>query len=142
MKNCKDCNEPTKYVTGFYDGQDYFGKPTGGFLYCCYSNTCEMKLEMEKRAVETDEEISIIKDKVLGCGMNMQKVDEKRVKLGVTIKYLCEQANISPVVYCQYRKYSKEIKLNTYATICNILCAISEFGIDKYKQVNERLVKK
>lgn len=107
---CKTCNEPTKRVIGHWDGVN----GTHGNIYNCDSKTCPRKIEQDKKAVESKEEIELIRQKHNERNIDMQALDAARIEARITMRDLANFANIPASLYCDYRGCRKEIPQEVY----------------------------
>jgi len=71
-ENCQTCNDPTKYISGFWDG----AKGTSGQMFDCNNLNCEIK-QGRNKAINTAEEeraARIIRSKLDGSYKNDPKI--------------------------------------------------------------------
>jgi len=112
---CKNYNEPTKYVFGFWDGFDpKTGESTSGYLYNCKSQTCPIRLEEIRVAARDDKEREAIRLKHKARGIDMRALDEARKCNEFNIRDIANHVGISAPLYCDYRECRKEIPQETY----------------------------
>lgn len=107
---CNDCEEPTKYVTAFWDGDN--GR--SGCLYDCKNEGCfeyQMKRESESKAVQDR-----LKIQNLNCqkGMYAGYIAALRRDARITLYEMSKIAGCSPAEYSAYEHEHKEFDPEVY----------------------------
>lgn len=123
LKGCNECNNPTKYVFGLWDGEN----GTHGAIYECNNLDCELKQNRLKAIDYSDEN----KKKVIAENeSNMIFVDsikEKRKELEITIRKMAMNINISCSEYSNYEQCREPFPIGMACRI-NTLFEIQKEG--------------
>lgn len=107
---CDACKEPSKYVTGFYDGK----KGKHGVLYDCKNELCEVNQLM--RAAEAED----IQKRLEVQDMNSQReisagyVAAKRRDARLTMMQMSQIGGCSSAEYSAYEHERKPFDLEVY----------------------------
>ncbi|GHU51705.1 hypothetical protein AGMMS49975_06000 [Clostridia bacterium] len=80
MIKCDNCNELTKYIAAFWDGQDEFGNDTHGVTYACHNATCKIEKAREAERRELQAELIRINDENKLNGVDRQYLRHLRVQ--------------------------------------------------------------
>lgn len=104
--DCQTCTNPTKYVIGFWDGKDSHGQ-----IFNCHNLDCELKLNMLRGAVITEQEKVLVKEANEKHGVFMDLIKLKRKELGVTLMKMSKGLGISPSTYSDYEQYRHVVPL-------------------------------
>lgn len=106
--NCQTCTTPTKYPIGFWDGE----KGAHGQIFDCHNLECELKLNMLRNVVITEQEKRLVKEANEKHKIFMEQVKVKRKELGITIMKMSQGLGISPSVYSDYEQYRNVVPLD------------------------------
>lgn len=119
---CNDCKEPTKYVVGFWDGEN----DSHGCIYDCNNKSCSVKIIMDS---SKDEDIKnrIHVQEINGeNGVFIGSLKTARVGAGILAFDVANYLNISSVDYNKYENekiimpkelYDKAISFVTKVTL-------------------------
>ncbi len=102
IKQCTECLEPTKIATGFWDGKDKSGKPTGGYLYDCNNPSCQIrqeKLSAENAAIQKEK---AAQEENRKNGIDITKMKKTRAQAEMTMRDCAEVLGVSMSRYCDY----------------------------------------
>jgi len=115
--NCETCDNPTKYTTGFWDGEN----GTHGRLYDCHNLDCEIKQKRDNDINTAEEE----RAKVIAIneinGIRMDAVRLKRLKLHISIREMAKRLCVSPSMYSNYEQCRKALPVEAMDRIKVIL---------------------
>lgn len=90
---CDTCKEPSKYVTGFYDGK----KGKHGVLYDCKNELCEVNQLMRAAEAEDIQKRLEIQDMDSQRGISAGYVAAKRRDAGLTMYQMSRIGGCSPL---------------------------------------------
>ncbi len=121
---CNKCNEPTKSVTGFWDGKG----GTHGCLYDCKNAKCEVKRLKEATEQETMQnraEVQYLNGK---NGIYAGQLAAVRRGAKVSARKMAEIAGCNVAEYCAYEKERKVFNLAVYQKCMNYLKPLTNIG--------------
>ncbi|MBC5754909.1 hypothetical protein H8Z76_13045 [Roseburia sp. BX0805] len=114
---CNKCNESTKFVTGFWDGEG----DTHGCLYDCKNTKCDVKQLREvadQEAVQKRLEIQRLNGK---NGIYAGQLVALRKNAKVSIRKMAEISGCNVAEYCAYENERKAFNLEAYQKCINYL---------------------
>lgn len=106
---CRDCNESTKYVVGFFDGRN-----AHGCLYDCHNEDCEIKQIMEVSASKDIQERAKIQIVNGNKGMYAGYIAALRRDTKVPMYKMAQIAGCDPAEYSAYEHERKEFNPEVY----------------------------
>lgn len=109
---CKDCPEPTKFVTGFWDGKD----ETHGCLYDCKNTDCIIKALMDAAATQIAQEQAKIQEVNGENGIYAGKLAALRRDAHVSTRKMAEIAGCGVAEYSAYEHERKLFPIDIYQT--------------------------
>jgi len=114
-ENCPTCNEPTRYVIGFFDGLKLNGR-----IYDCNNLSCHIKREnIEKAlAIEEERQTNIIEN--AKSGISMERVKMQRRELLITTFGMAKRLGISPSDYSNYEQYREAVPVEMVERIFEV----------------------
>ena len=104
---CEGCTNPTKYILGLWDGENN----THGAIFDCHNLNCELKLNMLRNVVITEQEKILVKEANEKNKIFMEQIKVKRKELGITIMRMSKGLGISPSTYSDYEQYRNVVPL-------------------------------
>lgn len=107
---CNDCEEPTKYVVGFFDGKNGIH----GCLYDCHNEECPIKQIMEVSASKDLQERAKIQIANGNKGMYAGYIAALRRDAKVSMFKMAQIADCDPAEYSAYEKERKEFDPEVY----------------------------
>ena len=114
---CDTCKEPSKYVTGFYDGK----KGKHGVLYDCKNELCEVNQLMRAAEAEDIQKRLEIQDMDSQRGISAAYVAAKRQGAGLTMYQMSRIGGCSPAEYSSYEHERKPFDPEVYRKCINYL---------------------
>ncbi len=113
-KNCPNCNEPTRYVMGFWDGEKSHGQ-----IYNCDNLSCLVKQENIERAlaIEETKQTNIIEN--AKNGISMERVKMQRKELLITTFGMAKLLSIFPSTYSNYEQCREPLPVELVDRIIN-----------------------
>jgi len=98
--NCQTCATPTKYTTGFWDGEC----GTFGQLFDCQNLNCKTKQDKIKDAESEEEKRQAVVKANARNEVQMISIRSKRKELQITISKMAKSLGISPSDYSNYEQ--------------------------------------
>jgi len=96
--NCQTCNDPTKYITGLWDGAN----GTHGAIYDCHNLDCGVKQANIEKSMAIKENIIAVVEENSRNNIQMLFIRLRRKELLITIMKMSRLLGISPVTYSDY----------------------------------------
>lgn len=96
--NCQTCNDPTKYITGFWDGKN----GASGVICDCRNYKCEIKQENIERALAIESKIIAVAEENSRNNIFMELIKSRRKSLLINIMKMSKALGISPSDYSNY----------------------------------------
>ena len=122
--NCDTCSDTTKYTIGLWDGANN----THGRIFDCHNLNCELKLNMLRNVVITEQEKILVKEANEKNMIFMELIKAKRKELGITIMKMSKGLGISPSAYSDYEQYRNVVPLDIGDKINSIFRKIQKEG--------------
>lgn len=101
-KECRECNEDTKFPTGFWDGFDKSGNMIGGCTFDCNNMNCLIKQERaETKRKEELNRADTHKENALN-GIDIKEFSRMRKERRCTIMDCSKHLGVRPSMYSGY----------------------------------------
>ena len=125
-ESCPNCNEPTRYVMGFWDGEKSHGQ-----IYNCKNLSCLVKQENIERAlaIEETKRANIIEN--AKNGISMERVKMQRKELLITTFGMAKLLSIFPSTYSNYEQCREPLPVELVDRIENVF---ANHASDNYSQ--------
>lgn len=96
--SCDDCNEPSKYVTGFWDGEN----DSHGCFYDCMNQECKVRQNIAKVELENAQKKRDVQNENFRRGISAIHIITLRRDAGLTMMQMSQVAGCSPAEYSAY----------------------------------------
>jgi len=96
--NCQTCNDPTKYITGLWDGKG----GAHGILCDCRNYKCKIKQNRVRETNYSEENRNNVIIENAKIGISMERVKMQRRELLITTFKMAKLLGISPSDYSNY----------------------------------------
>lgn len=126
---CNDCKEPTKYVVGFWDGEN----DSHGCLYDCKNIDCETKKLLDVLAEQRENERSDVANENWKNSIVAKNITVARNLKSISIYELSTMTGISSADISAYENEKKAVPVTHYINIME--------SISKYDMQNGELLK-
>ena len=124
-EKCQNCNEPTKHITGHWDGRGENGKHTSGNLYSCHSTTCPEAIEARKLGEEARQRQATVIEENQSNGVDIAGMKVLRQKAEITLRKAAAMLGISAPLYINYEQQREPMPKNLYVVWVNTLAEIA-----------------
>lgn len=115
FRRCKECNDPTKYVVGMWDGIDHkTGNMIGGAMTDCRNYDCPVKKQAEAAAKASDEERARIRQENADNGISAEDFRKDRINAGLTIKEAADYIGAKPATYSSWEHERLAIPIEVF----------------------------
>ena len=118
---CSDCQEPSKYPVGFWDGRDEDGNPTGGYLYNCKNTDCPIKQETMETGLKAEQQKLKTQEENRRNGVDIQRMVLSRKKTELTIRDCAQALGVSRPKYCDYEYERSPMPLQEWQKIMTMV---------------------
>jgi len=98
LKGCNECNNPTKYILGLWDGEN----GTHGAIYECNNLNCELKQNRLKDTDYSEENKNRVTESNESKLIFVQLIKAKRKELAITIRKMSDRLGLSCSDYSNY----------------------------------------
>jgi len=106
--NCKSCSEPTKRITGFWDGTDgWHGK-----IYSCRNINCEIRKRELELAEKAQANEKLVEETNLKNSIHIDTIKKRRKELRITIAKISKKLSIPCSLYCDYEQLRKPLPID------------------------------
>lgn len=129
-KRCRECTEPTKYISGFWDGADLNGNDTSGCFYDCNNIGCGIKMDRAIREAAAEDERQRIRVENADNGTDASTLVDMRKAAQCTLRTAAEIAGISPSDYSAMEQERKAIPSQLYNCLGYIFGFMQELRFD------------
>ena len=129
-KRCRECTEPTKYISGFWDGSDLNGDDTSGCFYDCNNAGCAIKQERAIRAAAAEEERQRIRVETADNETDASTLVDMRKAAQCTLQTAADIAGISAAEYSAMEQERKVIPSQLYNSLGYIFGMMQELRCD------------
>lgn len=117
---CDTCKEPSKYVTGFYDGK----KGKHGVLYDCKNESCEVNQLLKAAEAEVIQKRLEVQDTNSQRGISAGYVVAKRRDARLTMFQMARISGCSAAEYSAYEHERQPFDPEVYRKCINYLNGI------------------
>lgn len=115
MRKCTNCAEPTKVVTGFWDGVNPATKePTHGCFYDCENMECPEKQFAEAALGKSEATKAECHKKNLENGVDILRLRKARIAAKCTMRDAYLIANVEPHAYSDWEHERKPMDKDIY----------------------------
>lgn len=118
---CGDCKEPTKRITGFWDGKSPItGKFTHGCFYDCSNTDCPVKQMSDEFDIEAKRRKFEVQEENKRNGVDIGRLKKSRITARYSICDIADKFNISTSLYSSWENERLAIPYKWYRFFINI----------------------
>lgn len=117
LKRCEECDEPTKRVSGFWDGADENGGDTSGCFYDCDNTECAIKQDRcSESAEETIFKLSVHAQNE-AASTSAAQLRKMRLDAKVSVGTAATLAGVTVSEYSAMEAEKKPLPIDVYQTL-------------------------
>ena len=125
-ERCEHCLEPTKFVTGFWDGINLAKNgAVHGNSYSCKQYACPLRLAEEEAFAASDKRRIEVVHANKANGVSATVLEQARLAAHATIRELSAILGVAPSMYCKYRDEQEPIPHDLYSDALSWLELVS-----------------
>lgn len=109
LKICEKCRNKTKYISGFWDGEN-----GGGYMYTCDSKICPIAARRDKKALEAMLRKRKVQNENFKNGVSAQYFAQKRREARLLLKEVSDHTGLSPAELSAYENEREPIPVDLY----------------------------